>query len=119
MLSRMLYEFHTRETAKKPKSVHATYLLTGKKGLPGLDNNLNGRDGDDIIMRSSPFMSSLPAPEGTQEKPVSKMSIVLVREEELESTSQLCNKKEGTRAKQLLQKPRVNSKRSHRFTSIA
>ena len=84
MRSRMLYEFHTKQNSRKPKSVHATYLLAGKKGPPGPNNSLNGRDGDDIIMRSSPFMSSLPGLE-EQEKLVSKTSIVLVREEELES----------------------------------
>lgn len=80
----MLYEFHTKQNSRKPKSVHATYLLAGKKGPPGPNNSLNGRDGDDIVMRSSPFMSSLPGLE-EQEKLVSKTSIVLVREEELES----------------------------------
>ena len=82
----MLYEFHTKENAKKPKSVHATYLLTGKKPTSELSNGADGRDGDDSIMHSSPFMSSLPAREEPLEKPVPKTSIVLVREEELEST---------------------------------
>ncbi|KAF1966083.1 hypothetical protein BU23DRAFT_560540 [Bimuria novae-zelandiae CBS 107.79] len=83
---RMLYEFYTTQTAKKPKSIHATYLIAGKKRSSEDSNGSNGHDGDDTVMRSSPFMSSLPAPEEPLEKPVPKTSIVLVREEELEKT---------------------------------
>jgi DNA polymerase delta subunit 3 len=78
----MLYEFHTTHNAKKPKAVHATYILTGKKSISKHQNGVNGRDGDDAVMRSSPPMSSMP---DTAEEPVTKTSIVLVREEELES----------------------------------
>jgi hypothetical protein len=86
---RMLYEFYTKQNAKKPKSVHATYLLTGKRRTPEHTNGVNDRDGGDTTMRSSPFMSSMPGPEEPTEEPeaepVPKTSIVLVREEELES----------------------------------
>ncbi|PSN62087.1 hypothetical protein BS50DRAFT_603630 [Corynespora cassiicola Philippines] len=82
----MLYEFHTTANAKRPNSVHATYLLTGKKHDAHHTLNINGRDGDDTVMRSSPFMSSLPEPEEPAEKPVTKTSIVLAREEELDKT---------------------------------
>jgi DNA polymerase delta subunit 3 len=84
--SRMLYEFHAKETAKTPKSVHATYLLIGKKPSGEHSNGVGAHDGYDTAMRSSPFMSSLPEPESTPEDPVSTTSIVLAREEELEST---------------------------------
>jgi DNA polymerase delta subunit 3 len=82
----MLYEFHTKQNAKKPQSVHATYLLTGRKRTHEHTNGANGsaRDGEDTVMQSSPFMSSLPEPEEPAEEPVPKTSIVMVREEELE-----------------------------------
>ncbi|KAL1591380.1 hypothetical protein SLS60_011993 [Paraconiothyrium brasiliense] len=82
----MLYEFHTTELAKKPKSVHATYLLTGKKRSFEHSNGVGAHDGDDTVMHSSPLMSSLPEPDNTPERPVTKTSIVLVREEELQRT---------------------------------
>lgn len=84
----MLYEFHSKQNAKKPKSVHATYVLTGTKRTIEDTNGLNGKDGDDTFMRSSPYMSSMPEPEEyaeAAEEPVPTTSIVLVREEELES----------------------------------
>ncbi|KAF2248777.1 hypothetical protein BU26DRAFT_518989 [Trematosphaeria pertusa] len=82
----MLYEFHSKQNAKKPKSVHATYLLTGKKRSSEHSNGIKGKDGEDTVMRSSPYMSSMPEPEAPAEEPVSKTSIVLAREEELEKT---------------------------------
>ncbi|KAF2682124.1 hypothetical protein K458DRAFT_420066 [Lentithecium fluviatile CBS 122367] len=83
----MLYEFHTKQNAKKPNTIHATYLLIGKMRTSEHINGVNGRDGDDTVMRSSPFISSMPEPEGElAEEPVPTTSIVLVREEELEKT---------------------------------
>lgn len=83
---RMLYEFHSKQNAKKHQSVHATYLLTGRKPSHEHTNGVNGsgKDGDDTVMQSSPFMSSLPEPEEPAEAPIQKTSIVLVREEDLE-----------------------------------
>ncbi|KAH7115980.1 DNA polymerase subunit Cdc27 [Dendryphion nanum] len=88
----MLYEFHSKENARKPNSVHATYLLTGRKQdveHTNGTNGTNGTDGADTIMRSSPPMSSMPdikeEPKGT---PILKTFVVLVREEELEAVKQ-------------------------------
>jgi DNA polymerase delta subunit 3 len=80
----MLFDFHQSQNAKQSKSVHATYLLTGKRRSP---TQLKGpdRDGEDLVMRSSPFMSSMMDPEEVSEAPVQKMTVVLAREEELES----------------------------------
>ncbi|EFR04766.1 hypothetical protein MGYG_07773 [Nannizzia gypsea CBS 118893] len=84
----MLYEFHRSENEKKPKSVHATYLLTGifgcTKALPLAAGHL--KDGEDEVMQSSPFMSSQPArPETTEAVDGPTItSVILVREEELE-----------------------------------
>lgn len=80
---RMLFDFHQKQNAKKPKSVHATYLITGTKRNTEDTIGTNGRNGEDATMRSSPFMSSMPEPEESVEAPVNKTSIVLVREEEL------------------------------------
>ncbi|KAL5390526.1 hypothetical protein DPSP01_001602 [Paraphaeosphaeria sporulosa] len=82
----MLYDFHAEQTKKQPKSVHATYLLTGKERSSEHSNGDIAHNGDDTAMRSSPFMSSLPEPENTPESPVPTTSVVLVREEELEKT---------------------------------
>ncbi|PMD16136.1 hypothetical protein NA56DRAFT_322250 [Hyaloscypha hepaticicola] len=82
----MLYDFHQKQNAKKPGTIHATYLLSGAK-RPEDTIPLNGdakKDGEDDYMLSSPFMSSsMPQlEEGTGESSV--LSITLVREEDLE-----------------------------------
>jgi DNA polymerase delta subunit 3 len=82
----MLYDFHTKQNAKKPNSVHATYLFTGKQ-RPQAAKHTNGthtQDGEDSIMQSSPFMSSMPEQEECAEEPIPVTAVVLVREEELE-----------------------------------
>ena len=81
----MLFDFHQKQNSKKSNSVHATYLIAGTQRATKATNGLNDRDGDDAIMRSSPFMSSMPEPEEVAEEPVKKTVILLVREEELES----------------------------------
>jgi DNA polymerase delta subunit 3 len=86
---RMLYDFHAKQNARQPNSVHATYLLTGRKRVQEHTNGSNGsqKDGEDAVMQSSPYMSSLPEPtEEAATQRVPKMSIVLVRDEELEKT---------------------------------
>ena len=87
----MLFEFHQKQNSRKPKSVHATYLVTGTKSTTTSTNGHNNRYGDDTVMRSSPFMSSMPVPEEPEEGPSKKTAIVLVREEELESNWPLEN----------------------------
>ncbi|KAF2739052.1 hypothetical protein EJ04DRAFT_9181 [Polyplosphaeria fusca] len=84
----MLFDFHAKQNAKKPNSVHATYLLTGKKRTHEHTNGANGsRQDGDIPMQSSPYMSSMPEPtEEPSAEPTPKTSIVLVREEEMEKT---------------------------------
>jgi hypothetical protein len=86
----MLHEFYTKQNAKKPKSVHATYLLTGRKrDLENVNGNgINGKDGDDSFMHSSPYMSSMPEPEEPEDEAI-EMCITLVREEELEGKAHL------------------------------
>jgi DNA polymerase delta subunit 3 len=63
---RMLYDFHTHENAKRPGSVHATYLLAGYKKVNGKEkssseNRQNGVHHEDEPVPSSPppFTSSM------------------------------------------------------------
>ncbi|KAF1846787.1 uncharacterized protein K460DRAFT_367533 [Cucurbitaria berberidis CBS 394.84] len=82
----MLFDFQQKQNAKKPNSVHATYLISGTKRRTQHTNGVNDRDGMDTAMRSSPFMSSMPEAEERTEEPVKTTTIALVREEELEKT---------------------------------
>ena len=85
----MLYEFHSQQNAKKPGTVHATYLVSGtqRKETPVVTNGGAKKDGEDDYMQSSPFMSSsMPQPEENTGE-TSVLSISLVREEELESNA--------------------------------
>lgn len=82
----MLFDFHQKQNAKKPNSIHATYLVSGTKRPTGETSSANGRYSEDASMRSSPFMSSMPKSEVQEEEPVKKSTILLVREEELAST---------------------------------
>ncbi|KAA8611268.1 dna polymerase subunit cdc27 protein [Pyrenophora tritici-repentis] len=85
---RMLFEFHKKQNARKPGSVHATYLITG---TPRRSNSVNNRSTNDTEMKSeesddSDFANDsddedTPAPRGVRET-----HIVLVQEEELEET---------------------------------
>lgn len=80
----MLFDFHRTENAKKPNSVSATYLISGVQS-PQRKLATNGvcRDGEDVAMQSSPYMSSLPQPDET-ERPIRTTSFVLAREEDLD-----------------------------------
>jgi len=82
--SRMLYDFHYSQNARKPGSVHATYLLYGTAGAKPMPAEESQKDGEDIYMQSSPFMSSsMPQEESIQEAPPLKV-VTLAREEDLE-----------------------------------
>lgn len=85
--TRMLYDFHRQQNAKKPGAVHATYLVSGtkRKEEPAPPNGGVKKDGDDDYMQSSPFMSSsIPQPEEISTGETSVLTISLVREEELD-----------------------------------
>ncbi|OCK83591.1 hypothetical protein K432DRAFT_379368 [Lepidopterella palustris CBS 459.81] len=91
LAKQMLFDFHDKQNAKKPGTVHATYLITGTK-RPGPSQHSNGihsQDGEDSIMQSSPYMSSMPEQEevtDVAEEVVPVTSIILCRQEELEET---------------------------------
>lgn len=84
----MLYDFHRNENAKKPQSVHATYVISGFQKPPAAETPVtNGHAKDeDEVMQSSPYLpSSMPNQDASFESP-RVMSIIIAREEDLEGT---------------------------------
>ncbi|KAF1348010.1 DNA polymerase subunit Cdc27 [Delphinella strobiligena] len=69
LAKQMLYDFHISQIRKRPGSVHATYLLTGRQRVPkqplSQTNGIQEEDGGNAHMQSSPLPASS-APE-TQE----------------------------------------------------
>lgn len=86
----MLYDFHQRQTFKKPGTVHATYLVDGIPTITKAQST-NGQtgDGEDAYMQSSPVMSSSLPQEETEEYTIPSKSIVLAREEDLQGMQYL------------------------------
>jgi len=81
----MLYEFHRTQNAKKPNSVHATYLVTGRKRPQNTHNGVHTKSEEDTSMESSSMPSSLPMSESQQEAGhILTTCVTLVREENLE-----------------------------------
>ncbi|KAF7860420.1 hypothetical protein EAF04_008546 [Stromatinia cepivora] len=81
----MLFEFHRVQNAKKPGTIHATYLIAGTKRKEAHVAIEVGKDGEDYYMQSSPFVaSSMPQPEGGTGQG-SILSITLTREEDLDA----------------------------------
>lgn len=85
-LDRMLFEFHRQQNAKKPGSIHATYLLCGIRRKEETSAITVEKDGDDVHMQNSPFMSSMPHMEGEQEV-TAVQTIILVKEEDLDKVT--------------------------------
>ena len=93
---RMLYDFYAHENAKKPGSVHATYLLAGTKGvrehpLPAIGQNGSHKHEDDPMPSSPPPFTSSMIQSSQQNDDDSKeagipsiRTITLVREESLD-----------------------------------
>lgn len=94
---RILYEFHAHENGKKPNSVHATYLLAGRKKKPehpvATNGLVHGTEVDDEPMPSSPppFTSSMlqssqqdADDQQLQTEILPLKTVTLVREESLE-----------------------------------
>jgi len=98
---RMLFAFHEKQNARKPGSVHATYLLTGTPRRVRQSNGVSSQI-NDTDMRSSPFRSTMPEAEESGEsddseyasgsddedtpapRGVRETHVVLVPEEDLE-----------------------------------
>jgi DNA polymerase delta subunit 3 len=82
----MLFEFHRQQNGKKPHSVHATYLVAGRKRKVD-PRPIIKTDGEDDYMQSSPLQSSPPGlPEEALED-ISVLSVTLVREEDMGGVS--------------------------------
>lgn len=94
----MLFEFYKTQNAKKPNSVHCTYLVTGLSHDPKRTKDANGKNGVDVEMHNSPPMSSIPGAAEKEEEgssdtdsdddstQVKELAIILVTEEDLEGT---------------------------------
>ncbi|KAF2152433.1 hypothetical protein K461DRAFT_294098 [Myriangium duriaei CBS 260.36] len=82
-----LFDFHSRQTKKKPNSVYATYLITGKRKSQTQSNGSYSQQYDDTPMPSSPPFPSSSAPEPTQDDalPTWTKVILLAKETDLES----------------------------------
>ena len=84
----MLFEFHQKQNAKKPGSVHATYLIAGTRLPPRSQqsNNVESQDSEDAVMQSSPPIPNSSAPQATEDDaehtPI--RSILIVKEEHLQ-----------------------------------
>ncbi|CAG8170719.1 unnamed protein product [Penicillium salamii] len=82
--NRILFEFHRNENAKKPATVHATYVISGIQKTPEpAPTNDNGND-EDEVMASSPYLPSSMPNQGETLDSVLTASIVVVREEDFE-----------------------------------
>ncbi|THX16134.1 hypothetical protein D6D13_01746 [Aureobasidium pullulans] len=61
LAKQMLYDFHHSQNTKKPTTLHATYLITGRKTISleqAEDKAAESQHGPDKTMRSSPAPSS-------------------------------------------------------------
>ncbi|THZ02960.1 hypothetical protein D6C92_00265 [Aureobasidium pullulans] len=61
LAKQMLYDFHHSQNTKKPTTLHATYLITGRKTISleqAEDKAVESQHGPDKTMRSSPAPSS-------------------------------------------------------------
>ena len=82
---RLLYDFYSTQTTKKPGSIYATYLLDGiPKPVRESSVNEHQHDGEDIRMQSSPYMSSSMSHHEDQEDAIPSRSIILASEEDLD-----------------------------------
>lgn len=80
----MLFEFHRQQNGKKPGTVHATYIVAGNKNKAERAVDEITKDDEGDIIQSSPFQSS---PAAVQEDIVEHtpvLSVILVREEDLQ-----------------------------------
>ncbi|KAJ5812946.1 DNA polymerase subunit Cdc27 [Penicillium robsamsonii] len=83
-LHRILFEFHRNENAKKPQTVHATYVISGIQKAPEPAPTNGHADNDDDMMESSPYLPSSMPNQDADSDSIRTTSIVLAREEDLE-----------------------------------
>jgi len=81
----MLYEFHRHQNSKQPRSIHATYLITGVRPLEKCLSGVKHENTDkDVPMQSSPLQSSSIPNQDLVEPQPKAMVMILVPEENLE-----------------------------------
>ncbi|KAJ5940267.1 hypothetical protein N7516_000435 [Penicillium verrucosum] len=80
----ILFEFHRNENAKKPQTVHATYVISGIQKAPEPAPTNGHADDEDEMMQSSPYLPSSMPNEDAASDSIRAISIVLAREEDLE-----------------------------------
>lgn len=74
----MLFDFHQRQNRKRPKSVHAVYLLQGRDSVHV--STADGiREDEDTIMQSSPPFSSSALHQPVEDEPAEQESVVRIR----------------------------------------
>jgi DNA polymerase delta subunit 3 len=82
LAKQMLYDFHRSQNNKLPKSLHATYLVTGTQSLPpqqAENDTLESQDASDKTLQTSPAHQTPGAYQAT--------SLLLVDEDNLDSQS--------------------------------
>jgi DNA polymerase delta subunit 3 len=83
-LLRVLFEFHRNENAKKPQTVHATYVISGIQKAPEPAPTNGHANDEDEIMQSSPDLPSSMPNQDASSYSTRIASIILAREEDLE-----------------------------------
>jgi DNA polymerase delta subunit 3 len=89
----MLYDFHRTQNARKPGSLHATYILAGtrKPEAPTVSNGkvTSSKTDGDAIMSDMSFPSSMPDHDDaeTDDEVIPVTTVTLVKEEDLEGRS--------------------------------
>ncbi|OGE55600.1 hypothetical protein PENARI_c004G11535 [Penicillium arizonense] len=80
----VLFEFHRNENAKKPQTVHATYVISGIQKAPEPAPTNGHANDEDEIMQSSPDLPSSMPNQDASSYSTRIASIILAREEDLE-----------------------------------
>ena len=83
----MLYDFHARQNAKKPGSIHATYLVSGVQSTKAIVNSSVAEVNEDVYMQSSPFMTSSMPRQDVKEEAITVKVTTLVQEQHLNGKS--------------------------------
>lgn len=87
---RMLYEFHRSQNARKPGSIHASYLIAGAWKPEWATKDAGASNGDTVTSATDSFgtlpSSSVPEPESQTEQ-IPTTCFTLVKQEHLESPS--------------------------------
>jgi DNA polymerase delta subunit 3 len=101
----MLYDFHRTQNARKPGSIHATYIVAGTRRpevpSPSNGNATSSKTGGDAVMSDMSFPSSMPDHDDaeTDVEVIPVTTVTLVKEEDLEGRFVMSENKYGTSEK--------------------